>query len=315
MPKVSIIITAYNSETTISKCIDSVIKQTMQDFELIVVNDGSTDNTELEVIKHRAELGSKLKYYYKENTGVADTRNYGLERATGDYITYIDSDDYIDTNLLAEQEKNMNSNIDVIKYKLTQVETNGKTICKIDGPVFNVKPGQDAFNELFYQDILIDTPCIYLFRRQYFIDNNFRFLAGTVHEDFGLIPIVIANAKSVVSTNVYGYYYVQSPNSIMRNNKLEKIVKRAEDSFLHYDNMLKTIQKQSLTAFTKENMKLYYTNSILLKIKGLPSDLQSYFLKEFYKRKMNKNIKVRNMKQLLKRILISISPKLYFKLR
>ncbi|MBQ9298391.1 MAG: glycosyltransferase family 2 protein [Clostridia bacterium] len=315
MPKVSVIITAYNCESTIKKCIDSVVDQTMNDYELIVVNDGSTDNTELEVLKYKEVLGSKLKYFYKDNTGVADTRNYGLEKATGEYIMYIDSDDYIDTELLAKQETNLNDSVDVIKFKMIQVEENGKEICKIDGPVFDAILGQDAFNKLYYQDILIDQPCIYLFRREYFKDNNFRFLAGTIHEDFGLIPIVIANAKTMISTNIYGYYYVQTPNSITRENSKEKIIKKTEDSFLHYDNMLKTIENQDLTTFTKENIRLYYTNSILLKIRDLPQDLKKHYLIEFKKRKMIKNIKIRNLKQFLKRILIAISPNLYFKLR
>lgn len=82
MPKVSIIIPAYNSEKGISKCIDSVLSQEMQDFELIVVNDGSTDRTEEEVLSYRTRLGDKLKYYYKQNTGVADTRNFGMDKAS-----------------------------------------------------------------------------------------------------------------------------------------------------------------------------------------------------------------------------------------
>jgi len=141
--------------------------------------------------------------------------------------------------------------------------------------------------------------------------NNFRFLEGTYHEDFGLIPIMLANAGSVVSTEVYGYYYVQSENSIMRNVDENKIIKKMQDSFLHYDNMLKTIETQELSDFTKENLKIYYTNSILVKIKELPKELQEQFIREFKKRKMASNIKARNLKQLIKRILLTMNIKLY----
>ena len=82
MPKVSIIVPAYNSEKNIARCIDSVLMQEMRDYELIVVNDGSTDKTEDIVLGYREKLGDKLKYYYKQNTGVADTRNFGMDKAS-----------------------------------------------------------------------------------------------------------------------------------------------------------------------------------------------------------------------------------------
>lgn len=315
MPKVSIIIPVYNCEKNIGRCIESVIKQEMQDFELVVVNDGSTDNTEKHVLDKKDFLGEKLKYYYKKNTGVADTRNYGLEKATGEYIMYIDSDDYIDKKLLLKQEKNMEEHIDVIKFQMIKVDENGNKIELNKCPFFSVTSGQEAFNELYYQDVIMDSPCVYLIKRQYLLANNFRFTNGTYHEDFGLIPIIVANAGSVVSTEVYGYYYVQSANSIMRNADTSKTIKKMKDSFLHYDNMLNMIQTQELSDFTKDNLKLYYTNSILIKIEELPKDLQKQFIKEFKKRKMKKNIKIRNIKQLIKRITISINVKLYFKLR
>lgn len=315
MPKVSIIIPVYNCEKDIGRCIESIIAQEMQDFELIVVNDGSTDDTENVVLQRKERLGEKLKYYYKKNTGVADTRNYGLDRATGEYIMYIDSDDYIDKNLLLNQEENMDNHIDVIKYRMIQVDENGKEIAVNQGPVFPATSGQAAFNELYYQDVIMDSPCIYLIKRQYLLSNNFRFLKGTYHEDFGLIPLIIANAGSMISTDVYGYYYVQSENSIMRNANISKTIKKMRDSFLHYDNMLKAIQTQELSDFTKDNLKLYYTNSILLKIQDLPKELKKQFIQEFQKRKMARNIKIRNIKQLIKRIAISINVNLYFRLR
>ena len=82
MPKVSIIVPAYNSEKNIARCIDSVLMQEMRDYELIVVNDGSTDKTEDIVLSYREKLGDRLKYYYKQNTGVADTRNFGMDKAS-----------------------------------------------------------------------------------------------------------------------------------------------------------------------------------------------------------------------------------------
>lgn len=315
MPKISIIIAAYNAEQDIGKCINSIIEQKMQDYELIVVNDGSTDNTENIVLEYEKKLAGKLRYFYKENSGVADTRNFGLDKAEGDYILFVDADDYIDKNLLISQEENMNKCIDIIKFKMTKLDINGKELEKIDGPVFNIMNGQNAFNELFYQDILIDQLCIYLFRRKYINEHNYRFIKGAYHEDFGLIPIMLVNAETVISTNIYGYYYIQSNNSIMRNSNHDKTIKKMKDSFMYYDNMIETINSINITDFTKENMKIYYTNSILLKIQDLNIEDRKIFIKEFNKRNMRKNIKIRNLKQFIKRILLAVDVNLYFKIK
>lgn len=315
MPKVSVIIPAYNSEKSISRCIDSILIQEMQDFELIIVNDGSTDKTEEVVLSYASRLGNKLKYYYKQNTGVADTRNFGMDKASGKYILFVDSDDYIDKNLLIAQEENMNKNIDIIKFKMQIVDLQGNEIKKIQGPVFDITSGQNAFNNLFSQDVLIDQLCIYLIKREYIAANNYKFVKGAYHEDFGLIPIIIANAKTVISTDFYGYYYVQSENSIMRNTDHNKTIKKMNDSFMYYDKMLNTIKKLDIDNNTKDNIKLYYTNSILIKIEELDKEDRKRFILEFKERKMSKNIKIKNVKQLIKRILLTINVNWYLKIR
>lgn len=315
MPKVSVIIAAYNAEKDIDKSIDSVLSQNVQDYELIVINDGSTDETEKVVLEYKDKLGDKLRYYYKENSGVADTRNFGIDKAQGEYILFIDADDYIDKDLLLKQQEQMDKHIDVIKFKMTKIDTNGNIIEKIQGPVFDVTNGENAFNELFYQDVLIDQLCIYLWRREYIVSNNYRFVKGAYHEDFGLIPMMLVNANTVVSTDVYGYYYVQSKNSIMRNTDHDKTIKKMQDSFMYYDKMLETIEKADIAKFTKENVKIYYTNSILLKISELSQPDKKQFIQEFKKRNMAKNIKIRNAKQFVKRLMLTISVNQYLKTR
>ena len=209
----------------------------------------------------------------------------------------------------------MNKNIDMIKFKMKMVDLQGNEIQKIEGPVFDTRSGQDAFNELFYQDKLIDQLCIYLIKREYIASNNYKFVKGAYHEDFGLLPIMIANAKSVISTDFYGYYYVQSENSIMRNTDHSKTIKKMNDSFMYYDNMLETIKKLDITKKTKDNIKLFYTNSILIKIEELNKEDRNLFLTDFKKRRMTKNIKIKSLKQLIKRLILAINVNWYFKIR
>lgn len=325
MSKISIIVPVYNTGDKFKKCLDSLVNQTVKDIEIIIINDGSTDNSEeiikeyIKEYKEQIEANSnedavKIEFYSKENEGIAKTRNYGIEKANSDYILFVDSDDYIDIKLVEKLLPYIEQNIDLIKFKLQRVNENGEILEKTDGPVFEKTTGQDGFNKLYSQDVLLDSPCVYLIKKELFKKNNFTF-KRTYHEDFGLMPLVIVSAKDIVSTPYYLYSYVQSSNSLMRNDDYNKTLKRIEDVWFHYDNAMNKIEKMNLEKTTKENIKIYYTNAVILKIYELKEEDQKQFIKEIKKRKMYKNIKVRNLKQLIKRYLLKFNIKLYIKMR
>lgn len=314
MAKISIIIPVYNTGKYIEKCIDSIRNQNT-DTEIIIVNDGSTDKSE-NIIKQYMEEHKELniKYYNKENEGVAKTRNFGIEKATSDYIMFVDSDDYLAPKTLEILEKYIKEDIDLIKFKLQKVDEEEKIIEQIEGPIFEKIAGEEAFNKLYSTDVLLDSPCVYLIKKKLFIENNFKF-ERTYHEDFGLIPFIILVAKTVVSIPEYLYQYVQAPNSITRNEDYNKTIKKMEDALFHYDNMLERLENIKLENGTKENVKIYYTNAIILKVQELKEEDKVKYIKEIQKRKMYKNIKVRNLKQLVKRLLLRLNIRLYLKMR
>ena len=312
MCKISVILPVYNTEKYIKKCLDSLVNQTMNNIEIIVVNDGSIDHSEEIIKKYEEKYKNMIKYLKKENGGLSEARNYGIKYATGKYIAFVDSDDYVDINLFLNLEKYIQKGSDLIKYKTIKTYENEKQE-KFEGPVFEEKNGQDAFNELYAKDILLEPAWLYLYKREFWNKNNFKFTRNTYHEDFGLTPLVILQAKTVVSTDVYGYYYIQRQNSIVTDKS--KNLKKANDLLVHYDNMISKIKDINLEKKTKENIKIYYTNAILLKTKELDKEECKQYIKEIKKRKMIKNIKVRNLKQLVKKVLLLINIKLYLKLR
>lgn len=315
--KLSIIIPVYNTGKHIEKCLNSIKNQTkLIDMEIIIINDGSTDDSK-NIIKKYIEDNKNvlnIKFYSKENEGIAKTRNFGIEKANSDYIMFLDSDDYIETKTLETLEKYIEQDIDLIKFKLQRVDENKNVIEKVDGPNFDKITGQEAFNKLYSQDVLLDSPCVYVIKKKLFTENNFKF-KGTYHEDFGLIPFIILVAKTVVSIPEYFYNYVQAPDSITRTEDYNKTIKKMEDVLFHYDNMLKIVEKINLDEKTKQNVKIYYTNAIVLKLNELKKESQNKYIKEIRKRKMYKNIKVRNLKQLIKRALLKTNIKLYLKIR
>lgn len=314
MSKVSIIVPVYNTEKQLKRCLDSLVNQSDKDIEIIIINDGSTDGSEDIVKEYKEKYNSLIKYYSKLNEGIAKTRNFGIEKANSKYILFIDSDDYIDTCLIEKLKPYIEEDIDIIKFKLAKVDENGNTIEKINGPIFDKTTGEDGFNKLYSEDVLLDSPCVYLIKKEIFINNDLKF-ERKYHEDFGLIPLVILNAKTMVSTPYYLYSYVQAENSITRNNNYEKTLKRIEDVLAHYDNAMVKIDKMKLKKKTKENAKIYYTNAIILKMNELKEKDKNEYIKQLKNRKIYKNIKPRNFKQLIKRKLIKYNIKLYLKRR
>lgn len=311
MEKVSIIIPAYNAEKYIERCLKSVIAQKYENKEIIVIDDGSTDKTEEKINKYI----NKIKYIKKKNGGLSEARNVGIEKATGKYIMFIDADDYIEKDLLKNLKPYIDEDIDMIKYKAKKVTEKGEEIQLMEGPVFETTKGEEAFSKMCFTDQLMETAWIYLYKKELLRRNKFQFAKGLYHEDFGLIPLVILKAQTFVSTDIYGYNYVQSENSITRNEDYQKTKRKVYDLLKHYDKIVTEIEKYKIQKTTKQDVKIFCTNAILLRINELNKKDQKEFVKEIKKRKMHKNIIVKNPKQLLKRILLEISIPAYLKLR
>ena len=179
MKKISVIIPVYNTEKYLKRCLDSVIAQEYKDLELVIINDGSTDNSEQLINEYKTKYPELISYYNKENTGVADTRNFGIKKAKGEYIMFLDSDDYIDTALLKNLEDYINKNIDLIKFKLQRVNEEGETLEIVPGATFEETTGEEGFNKLYSTDVLLDSPCVYLIKKEILTKNNLKFMVGT----------------------------------------------------------------------------------------------------------------------------------------
>lgn len=315
MPKISVIIPVYNTEKYIEKCLESLAGQTMQDFEVIIVNDGSTDNSKKVIKDYMKNSNLDIRYLEKENGGLASARNYGVERALGKYISFLDSDDYLDKNLFSNLEKYMDEDIDLIKFKMKTVDEKENVIEKLDGPVFDVCTGEEGYKKLCTTDKYMDPACIYLYRREFFVENNFKYKLR-YHEDFGLTSLIMIQAKTFVSTESFGYNYLQTGESLTRGKDYKKDVDRAKDMLAHYDNMITLIDAYyNVSDETKDLVKRYYTNSVVLKADTLKGEDKKRYIKEIKDRFMYRNIKPENLKQKVKRMLLKYNVSLYLKMR
>lgn len=299
MAKFSIIIPVYNVEEYIKKCLDSVFSQTYKDFEVIVVNDGTKDNS-MDIVKDY-----KVKIIEQKNSGLSAARNRGVLEAKGDYILFLDSDDYLEKDLLKELNKSLKNNPDIVRFQIQEAYESGKTI-KYEEKCFTGLNGVEAFNEICKYHFVENAWC-YLIKRDYYLKNKFEFKKGTIHEDFGLMPLVIIKAGVVNSINYIGYNYLQRDNSIMSEKNYEKTKKKVDDFYNHYLYLKKEIKKTSLDS---KVFNSFIANSLILKICELNKNDYKKYRKLLKDNKVYDDLLVDSMGRKIKKLLFMISPKL-----
>ena len=192
MPKFSIIVPVYNVEKYIDKCLRSIVDQNFSDYEVIVVNDGTPDKS-MEMIKEY-----DVTIIDQKNQGLSAARNNAVKKAKGDYIIFLDSDDYWRKDLLKEINKSLKNNPDVVRFQIQEIFEDQDGILEHKENGFEGLNGVDAFNEICKYHYL-ENACCYAIKRKYFEKNKFEFKKGKIHEDFGLLPLVIIKADLVNS--------------------------------------------------------------------------------------------------------------------
>ena len=308
--ELSIIIPFNNGKKYLDNCLNNLSKVQLNDidYEIILVDDFSEDESEKIAKRYK-----KNKYYYTNDrtVGAGNARNLGIKKANGKYIMFLDVDDKIDEDLIQRLKKYMDQDIDMIKFNMRII---GEKIIYEKGPGFKITNGEDAFNRLCFKDSYLDSPCLYLIKKQLLKINNLRFEKNVYHEDFGLIPLLIVNAKTFISTGIFGYNYFQTNNSLMRNKDYEKQIKKINDKLFLYEKLKKKINRIYLKKKTISNLLEYYTNSIIFSIKDLKNEDINYFKKKIKKTKLLNNIQVRNPKTLLKKLILNHNLNIYLKI-
>lgn len=209
MCKISVIIPAYNAGAFIEGCINSVLNQTYQDFEIIVVNDGSTDNT-LEILNRLAERDKRIKVISQQNGGVSAARNTALKYASGEFITYVDADDSVPNDGFENMMSLMNDDVDMVVCSHNEVRIGMKP--HLEAPaIYN---GPEEITEGFKEyDSVVWWPWGKLLRRRIISDNNLQYDTNiTFGEDhiFNLLFAKYIKGKVIVSEKIaYNYHYIR----------------------------------------------------------------------------------------------------------
>jgi len=220
--KVSVIVPVYNVEKYLERCLDSLVNQTLGDIEIIVVNDGSPDNSQ-KIIDKYAKKYKKVKAYKKENGGLSSARNYGIKHANGEYIAFVDSDDYVEVSMFYDlYNKAKSNNFDVVCCDLDYVDDNGKYIS--DG---SSKISKDIYSNKDIKNMMLDFyPAAWnkIYKKDLF-NNGIEFKCGVWFEDVEFIYRMIPYINSIGVVREKLYHYVQRDGAI---------TKTFDDRLYHY---------------------------------------------------------------------------------
>ena len=271
---ITIIVPVYNAAASIDRCINSILGQSYKNIELVLVDDGSTDNS-LSICQKYADLDNRVVIIKQTNSGVAVTRNTGLDNAKGDYILFVDSDDYIDIKMCETMlSKTINENADLAVCKYCRVLDNNLTKVEENALI-------DAYcnkkYSCFFSNVNNVHGAIWRVLFSKFLIGSVRFSANIkVQEDLLFLITVLKNSNKTVFVDEYLYYYITDDYSYIKKYYNERYIK---DYFLVAEKLLK------LFKFSSECMRswLYgqYVNIIMCKIydKNIKS-IYNYLSKE-----------------------------------
>lgn len=222
-PFVSVIVPVYNVENYLRGCLDSLLNQTLQNFEVILVDDGSTDSSG-KIADEYAKKHKNFKVIHQENKGLSGARNTGLKKAKGTYVFFLDSDDYIHPdfiNLMSQTAENEQADLIVAKLQHTQ-ELYHKIPAGLKLKDIKIKRFYRPFEDYLKHKELVSNVCVKFHKREALGDLKFK--EGIYFEDALFTTLFMGQAKSAVVLDAPLYYYYSNPNSIMRSEFNEKKV-------------------------------------------------------------------------------------------
>lgn len=314
MSEISIIVPVYDVEKYLENCIESILNQTFKDFELILVDDGSTDNSG-KICDIYEKKDSRIKVIHKNNGGLSSARNAGLDIACGKYVGFIDSDDSIHPRMyeiLYDLIKKYESDISCCNYKkiydiFKDEYENVNSLEVIE--MSNIEAIKNLYDKEIGVKLVI--ACNKLYRKNLF--DNIRYKVGRVHEDEFMAHRILYNCKKITYVDNELYYYLQREGSIMSQISY----KRKVDTLLSKSDRMRFCNKVGLTSMSDNICKTYEFEFFNLYKQLLNEDSENAeFLKEIRRDFiLNLYILLRqkdiHIKEKISCLIFAVSPKVY----
>lgn len=300
MKKLSIIVPVYNVEKYVEECIESLLAQNLDSIEILVIDDGSKDNS-INIVKGFDD--SRLKVYQKENGGLSSARNYGLERAEGEYVCFIDSDDFIKGNdsfkILYENAKTEDLDILTGIFSWYYSEDNIRKDSRCEALISD-KPmeGKEYLKKALQVDGYIAIACTQLYKREFLKSNNLEFKEGIFHEDEQFTPRALLKANRVNVTDLNFYMYRQREGSIM---SAPKNLKRVDDIYSIFNDLAAVIDRETDEELKRE-FRSYIVDLILkyayiFRLKKVPKEFKRRYDYSILNKNVMIKLKIFNIKE------------------
>ena len=223
MEKVNIVVPVYNVEKYLGKCLDSLLRQTYQDFKIIIVNDGSPDNCQEIIDEYKKNYPNKIDAYIKDNGGLSDARNYGLKYVNSEYVCFVDSDDYVEDNLLErciETIEKDNSDLVHFNYCRDNYESG-----EIENIYTRIKAGIYSLkNDNYILAYSANAAWNKLYKTSLFKDNNIEFPKGLLYEDLATTTRLLPLCKRVSYIDDVLYHYQVSRSGQIMSKVSDDII-------------------------------------------------------------------------------------------
>lgn len=221
--KISIVVPMYNSEDYIERCIKSLMVQTLKEIEIVIVNDGSIDKS-LKIVNNLAKIDERIKVFNKENGGVSTARNLGIEKSNGAYITFVDSDDWCEKDMLEKMYLSILENdIDLVVVGYSMDNYKGKESFKNVIEENVISRDKNEIGEILYK-VNLSYLVTKLYKNEIIKKNNLKFEVGlSLGEDAIFVYEYIKNIKSIAVVNQSLYHYVRCNNQSLSTKYVENI--------------------------------------------------------------------------------------------
>lgn len=304
--KISIVVPVYNVEKYLQRCIDSLVNQTYKGLEIILVNDGSTDHSPA-ICEANAQKDSRIRVLNKKNGGLSDARNAGLNVAVGQYILFVDSDDYIEVDTCERLLAGMQDDVDLVAGAYKEVR-DGQIIYKRHTNLQEniVYSSREFVIRSIQKNEWYAPAWLNLYRRQFLLDHKLYYKVGFLFEDHEILPRLFLAARKVTYIDYPFYNYVIRSNSIMTSNNIEW---KRKMSNLIYNDWMCTFSELHDVKYQRYLygilIRYYLCSCRSLKVSGWKIKNMDFWFALRY---------ALNLKERLKVILFAAMPKIYLRM-
>lgn len=259
-PLLSVIVPVYNVEKYLKRCLESILVQSWNDYEIILVDDGSTDSS-AQICDLYAEKYEMIRVIHKENKGLSDTRNRGIEEASGEYVYFPDSDDWLEPNTFSELSDVIEElTYDIISFNREFVTSEEDKLISAKSRIQKLS-GKQALLEMLKQSDVTGFANDKIYRKKLFLDNDIEFPVGKYYEDLGTNYKLFLKATKVYVTNQkYYHYLITNPDSITQSWNEQKL----QDMFGFYREIYYSpLIREKFEELEIEILQAFYINGLI----------------------------------------------------